>query len=41
MHQKVPQGLAKTIVQSAAIINAMVFKHTKYPNAAKDVHLAS
>ncbi|MGH7152369.1 MAG: extracellular solute-binding protein, partial [Acetobacteraceae bacterium] len=36
MHQKVPQGLAKRSPMSAAIMNAMLFKHSKYPNAAKE-----
>ena len=36
MHQKVPQGLAKRSPMSAAILNAMLFKHSKYPNAAKE-----
>ena len=35
MHQKVPQGLAKRSPMSAAIMNAMLFKHSKYPQAAK------
>jgi multiple sugar transport system substrate-binding protein len=35
-HQLQPRGLAKGNVQSATPLNAMVFKHTKYPNAAKD-----
>ena len=35
MHQKVPQGLAKRSPMSAAIMNSMLFKHSKYPNAAK------
>jgi multiple sugar transport system substrate-binding protein len=35
-HQKVPQGLAKRSPMSATIMNGMVFKHTKYPNAAKN-----
>jgi multiple sugar transport system substrate-binding protein len=35
MHQKVPQGLAKRSPISAAIMNAMLFKHSKYPQAAK------
>jgi len=32
----VPQGVAKRSPMSAAILNGMVFKHTKYPNAAKE-----
>ncbi len=35
-HQTVPFGLAKRQPQTSTIMNAMVFKHTKYPNAAKD-----
>jgi multiple sugar transport system substrate-binding protein len=35
-HQLQPRGLAQGNVQSATPLNAMVFKHTKYPNAAKD-----
>ncbi len=35
-HQLQPRGLAHGNVQSATPLNAMVFKHTKYPNAAKD-----
>jgi multiple sugar transport system substrate-binding protein len=35
-HQSVPKGLAPHSPMSAAPMNAMVFKHTKYPNAAKD-----
>ncbi len=35
MMQKVPQGMAKKSPMSAAIMNAMLFKHSKYPNAAK------
>ena len=33
--QVVPQGVAKRSPMSAAIMNAMLFKHSKYPNAAK------
>ncbi len=36
MHQKVPQGLAKRSPMSATILNGMLFKHSKYPNAAKE-----
>jgi multiple sugar transport system substrate-binding protein len=35
-HQLQPRGLAHGNVQSATPMNAMVFRHTKYPNAAKD-----
>ena len=35
-HQTAPFGQSKTPPQLATPINAMVFKHTKYPNAAKD-----
>jgi multiple sugar transport system substrate-binding protein len=35
-HQTVPSGLSKTVPQSATPMNAMVFRHTKYPNAAKE-----
>ena len=35
-HKLQPRGVSKTNVQSATPLNAMVFKHTKYPNAAKD-----
>jgi len=35
-HQVLPKGLAPRSVMSATPMNAMVFKHTKYPNAAKD-----
>jgi multiple sugar transport system substrate-binding protein len=34
--QAVPQGLAKRSPMSANIMNAMLFKHSKYPNAAKE-----
>ena len=34
--QAVPQGVAKRSPMSAAIMNAMLFKHSKYPNAAKE-----
>lgn len=36
MHQSQPFGLAKRRPITATPLNAMVFKHTKYPNAAKD-----
>jgi multiple sugar transport system substrate-binding protein len=35
-HKLQPRGVSKTNVQSATPLNAMVFNHTKYPNAAKD-----
>ncbi len=35
-HAFMPRGQAKGPPQSALTLNAMVFKHTKYPNAAKD-----
>ncbi len=35
-HQDAPWGLAKSRPQSAAPMNAMMFKHSKYPNAAKE-----
>ncbi len=35
-HQDTPYGLSKRKPQSAAPMNAMVFKHSKYPNAAKE-----
>lgn len=34
-HTPLPRGLADTPPMSALILNAMIFKHTKYPNAAK------
>ncbi len=34
-HQHVPTGRIGRSGESALILNAMVFKHTKYPNAAK------
>ncbi len=36
MHQLAPKGLATRTPESATVVNAMLFKHTKYPNAAKD-----
>ncbi len=36
LHQTQPFGQSKIAPQSATPMNAMVFKHTKYPNAAKD-----
>jgi multiple sugar transport system substrate-binding protein len=35
-HQTQPFGMSKVAPQSATPMNAMIFKHTKYPNAAKD-----
>ncbi len=35
-HQILPRGLAPRSPMSATPLNAMVFKHTKYPNAAKE-----
>ena len=35
-HQLVPKGLAPHAPMSSTPMNAMVFRHTKYPNAAKD-----
>ncbi|HYZ20825.1 MAG TPA: ABC transporter substrate-binding protein [Rhodopila sp.] len=35
-HQPAPFGLAKRAPQSALVVNAMTFKHTKYPNACKE-----
>ncbi len=35
-HQVLPKGLAARSPMSATPMNAMLFKHTKYPNAAKD-----
>ncbi len=35
-HQVLPRGVAKRSPMSATPMNAMVFKHTKYPNAAKE-----
>ncbi|MBV9653730.1 MAG: extracellular solute-binding protein, partial [Acetobacteraceae bacterium] len=35
-HAPLPKGLAKSTPESALVINAMAFKHTKYPNAAKE-----
>jgi multiple sugar transport system substrate-binding protein len=34
-HQVPPFGLAKRAPQSSLVVNAMTFKHTKYPNACK------
>ena len=35
-HQTMPFGVSKTAPQTATVMNGMVFKHTKFPNAAKD-----
>ena len=35
-HQLVPRGLSKQSPKSALVVNAMLFKHSKYPNAAKE-----
>ncbi|HYZ20826.1 MAG TPA: ABC transporter substrate-binding protein [Rhodopila sp.] len=35
-HQALPKGLASRSPMSATPMNAMVFNHTKYPNAAKE-----
>jgi multiple sugar transport system substrate-binding protein len=35
-HQAPPLGLAKKSPQSSLVVNAMAFKHTKYPNACKE-----
>ncbi len=35
-HANMPSGVLGAPPQSALILNAMVFKHTKYPNAAKE-----
>src|ERR1700742_757678 len=34
-HQLLPKGLASTSPMAGLTLNAMVFKHSKYPNAAK------
>jgi multiple sugar transport system substrate-binding protein len=34
-HQHLPKGLAGSAPEAGLILNAMVFRHTKYPNAAK------
>ncbi|MFT4119529.1 ABC transporter substrate-binding protein [Bradyrhizobium sp.] len=34
-HQLLPKGLAKTSPMAGLTMNAMVFKHSQYPNAAK------
>ena len=35
-HQTLPFGVSKAAPQSATVMNAMVFNHSKFPNAAKD-----
>src|SRR3984885_1452312 len=35
-HQVPPLGLAKKSPSSSLVVNAMTFKHTKYPNACKE-----
>jgi multiple sugar transport system substrate-binding protein len=35
-HQPPPLGLARVSPRSALVVNAMTFKHTKYPNACKE-----
>jgi multiple sugar transport system substrate-binding protein len=35
-HQLVPRGKASRPPESALVVNAMLFKHSKYPNAAKE-----
>ena len=35
-HQASPLGLSKKPPQSSLVVNAMTFKHTKYPNACKE-----
>jgi multiple sugar transport system substrate-binding protein len=35
-HQTQPKGFAPSSVQSATVLNAMLFNHSKYPNAAKE-----
>ncbi len=35
-HQRVPMGLAKRSPSSSLVVEAMIFKHTKYQNAAKE-----
>lgn len=34
-HAPMPKGLASVAPHTATVMNAMVFKHTRYPNAAK------
>ncbi len=35
-HQLAPHGLSKQTPESALVVNSMLFKHSKYPNAAKE-----
>ncbi len=35
-HAEMPRGAAKSAPESALTLNAMLFKHSKFPNAAKD-----
>jgi multiple sugar transport system substrate-binding protein len=35
-HASMPRGLATSTPQTALVLNAMAFRHTKYPNAAKE-----
>jgi len=35
-HAPMPLGVSKTRAETALILNAMVFKHSKYPNASKE-----
>jgi multiple sugar transport system substrate-binding protein len=35
-HAPMPLGVSRTRAESALLLNTMVFKHTKYPNAAKE-----
>ena len=35
-HQTVPFGVSKRRPQSSLVVNAMLFRHSKYPNAAKE-----
>jgi multiple sugar transport system substrate-binding protein len=35
-HAPTPLGVSKTRAESALLLNTMVFKHSKYPNAAKE-----
>lgn len=35
-HQLAPRGLAAHTPESALVVNAMLFRHSKYPNAAKE-----
>jgi multiple sugar transport system substrate-binding protein len=35
-HQLAPRGLSKQVPESALVVNAMLFQHSKYPNAAKE-----